>query len=379
MRDSDRNAPARRAGLPNVTKIAVLRANALGDYFLTLPALAALRVTYPDAEIVLLGRHWHASFLAPGGVRRPGPVDRVVVVPYSTGIYDPPGPGDRADRAELEHFFATMREEQFDLAIQLHGGGRYSNPFVRELGARVTVGLRTPDAAPLDVWAPHIYYQHETMRSLEVVGLVGATTDELEPQLVVTPFDRAAAGPFLNAVQHPFAVLHPGAGDSRRRWPPASFAAVGDALAGAGVDVVVIGIEAERDLATAVVEAMQAPAQNLAGRLSLEALAGLLSEAHVMVANDSGPRHLAGAVGVPTVGIFWCGNLINSGPLTRALHRQAIAWRLRCPVCDLDCTRASCNHRESFVADVRQEEVAAAAIDVLATASRMHGTTRRVP
>ena len=118
---------------------------------------------------------------------------------------------------------------------------------------------------------------------------------------------------------------------------------------------------------------MQAPAWNLAGCLSLEALAGLLSEAHVMVGNDSGPRHLAGAVGVPTVGIFWCGNLINSGPLTRTLHRQAIAWRLRCPVCDLDCTRASCNHRDSFVADVSQEEVAAAAIDMLATASRMHG------
>ena len=373
VRDRDRNVRAGCDLLPNVHKIAVLRANAIGDYFLTLPALAALRAHYPAAEIVLLGRHWHANFLAPGGVRRPGPVDRVVVVPYSTGVYDPPRPGDREVHAELEHFFATMRAEQFDVAIQIHGGGRYSNPFVLRLGARFTAGLRTPDAAPLDTWVPYIYYQHETIRSLEVVGLVGATTVALEPHLAVTAFDRAEAGPFLETVRRPFAVLHPGAVDPRRRWPPASFAAVGDALDKAGIEVVVIGVEAERDLAGAVVDGMNAPARNLAGCLSLEGLAGLLSKAAVMVANDSGPRHLAGAVGVPTVGIFWCGNLINSGPLTRTFHRQAISWRLRCPVCDFDCTRGRCEHDASFVADVPPEEVIAAVFDVLETVSGRTG------
>src|SRR5258708_31084265 len=68
--------------VPGVRKIAVLRANALGDFILTLPALEALRAAYPHAEIVLLAKKWHAAFLA----NRPGPVDRVVVVPPYGGV-----------------------------------------------------------------------------------------------------------------------------------------------------------------------------------------------------------------------------------------------------------------------------------------------------
>ncbi|MGE5223226.1 MAG: glycosyltransferase family 9 protein, partial [Omnitrophica WOR_2 bacterium] len=60
-----------------IQKIAVLRANNLGDFVLTLPALQALRRTFPQAEIVLLGQEWHSGFLKD----RPAPVDRVVVVP----------------------------------------------------------------------------------------------------------------------------------------------------------------------------------------------------------------------------------------------------------------------------------------------------------
>jgi ADP-heptose:LPS heptosyltransferase len=63
--------------VPDVQKIGVLRANSLGDYLFTLPALDALRAAYGDAEIVLLGAPWHARELA----GRPGPVDRVLVAP----------------------------------------------------------------------------------------------------------------------------------------------------------------------------------------------------------------------------------------------------------------------------------------------------------
>ncbi|MEJ7682000.1 MAG: hypothetical protein WKG06_29940 [Segetibacter sp.] len=63
--------------LKNIHKIAVLRANALGDFIVTLPALKAIRSTYPDAEIVLLGKPWHKEFLIEGRT----PVDRVIIVP----------------------------------------------------------------------------------------------------------------------------------------------------------------------------------------------------------------------------------------------------------------------------------------------------------
>src|SRR5579883_2710543 len=113
--------------LPDVRKIAVLRANALGDFVFTLPALEALRHAYPEAEIVLLAKAWHAAFLR----GRPSPVDRVVVIPPYGGIGASPEVGENS--AEIEHFFAEMQRERFDLALQLHGGGGHSNSFVLRL------------------------------------------------------------------------------------------------------------------------------------------------------------------------------------------------------------------------------------------------------
>ena len=349
-----------RDRVADVRKIAVLRANAIGDFFFSLPALEAVRAAYPGAEIVLLGQHWHGGFLA----GRPGPIDRVVVVPSSRGVYE--WPNRPEDPAELEAFFAAMAGERFDLALQLHGGGRYSNPFVRSLGARVTAGLKAPEAAPLDLWVPYVYFQPEILRYLEAVSLVGATVGDLEPKLAVTLRDLAESRAVVPEADAPLVVLHPGAGDPQRRWPPGHFAAVGDALAAAGARVVVTGIARERPLAEAVVAAMTAEAQDVSGILSLEGLAGLLARCRVVVSNDSGPLHLAAAVGAATVGIYWCGNLITAGPPTRTRHRPALAWRLACPACGQDCMQANCRHPVSFVADVPAEEVIASALELLA-------------
>jgi ADP-heptose:LPS heptosyltransferase len=348
--------------LDNIHKIAVLRANALGDFIFALPALAALRQTYPQAEITLLGLDWHAAFLA----KRPSPIDRVVVVPPSQGVR-----GDAntiEDPVELANFFAKMAQEKFDLAIQMHGGGRYSNSFLLRLGAKMTVGLKTPDAAPLDLWIPYIYYQPEILRYLEVVSLIGAKTTELEPQVAVTDQDLAEAKSVVKLSDQPVVVLHPGATDPRRWWSIEKFAAVGDALAiGYNTDVVVTGVKSEYDLVDGVVKTMKAKAQNLCDRLSLGGLAGLLKLSSVAIANDSGTLHLAGAVGCATVGIYWCGNLITAGPITRSRHRPAVSWRLNCPVCGVDCTHASCNHSNSFVDDVSLKEVTDSAIQLLLT------------
>ncbi len=347
---------------PPPGKIAVLRVNGLGDLMFSLPALDALRAGYPGAEIVLLARQWHQDLLA----GRPGPVDRVVVVPPA--LPDDGGLGGGADDGLSEALFAAMAAERFDLAVQLHGGGRHSNPFVRRLEARLAIGLQTPDAAPLDRCVPYVYYQNEILRLLEVVGLVGAGVVGLEPRLAVLDADREEAAAALAPTEQPLAVLHPGATDSRRRWPPERFAAVAGHLIEAGAQVAVVGTEDEADLARQIVAAAPAVVHHLAGRLSIGGLAGLLERSAVVVANDSGPLHLAAAVGTATVGIYWCGNLINAGPMTRSRHRPAISWRLRCPECGLDCTRATCDHRASFVADVRVDDVAADSLELLAAA-----------
>lgn len=341
-----------------VHKIAVLRASALGDFIFALPALFALRSTYPRAEIVLLAREWHKQFLS----YRPSPVDRVVVLPEG----EIGNEGERRqDPIALEAFFEAMQREHFDIAIQMHGGGRNSNPFVSRLGARLTVGLRTADADFLDRWIPYVYYQPEIMRYLEVVSLVGATTDSLKPSIKVTEADRRESLQCVPEMERPVVVLHPGASDPRRRWATEKFARVGDALAREGVHVVLTGTKTEKQLVGAVISTMEYEAQDVSACLSLNGLAGLLSRCACVVSNDTGPLHLAGAVGTATVGIYWCGNLITAGPMTRALHRPAISWRLDCPVCGTNCTSGSCAHSASFVDDVSIEEVVDFAMDLL--------------
>jgi ADP-heptose:LPS heptosyltransferase len=351
----------RDALVPGVERIAVLRANRVGDLLFALPALDALKAAYPAAELVLLGCRWHTAFL-PG---RPGPVDRVIAVPSTPGVNDLDGPPVGED--EREAFLAAMRAEGFDLALQLHGGGRYSNPFVGGLGARVTAGARSEDAAPLDRWVRYVYWQNEVARYLELVALVGAEPVGLEPRLRLTAADRAEAARVLPAAG-PLAVLCPGASDGRRRWPPAAFAAVGDALAARGLPVAVTGSAGEAELVAAVTGAMARPALDLGGRVSLGGLAAVLERADLVVSNDSGPMHVAGAVGTPVVGIFWGGNLVTGGPPFRARMRPVASWRTACPVCGADCMTSGCDHDASFVADVPVGEVLAAAEDLLAVA-----------
>ncbi len=341
-----------------VRKIAVLRANALGDFIFSLPALEALRAAYPSAEIVFLGRRWHHEFLC----ARPSPVDRVIAIPPSRGVNEDDGP---EDRAALEAFFPAMQRECFDIALQLHGGGRNSNPFAQRLGARLTVGLKAADAPALDRWIPYIYFQQEILRYLEVVSLVGARPVALEPHISVTEADLAEAEAIVPHSGKPVVVLNPGASEPRRRWPVEKFAKLGNALVRAGAHVAINGTPGERELVEGITGKMESEAQGLCGQLSLGGLAGLLSRCRVAVSNDSGPLHLAGAVGTPTVGIYWCGNLINGGHLNRARHRPFASWRLDCPVCRRNTIHDNCEHHVSFVEEVRVEEVASAALELL--------------
>ena len=133
------------AKFEEVSRIAVLRGGGLGDLMFALPAMAALKAAYPSAHLTLLGTPIHQEI----HLATRSPVDEVCILPYAEGVR----PGDE-DGNELERFFADMRARRFDLAVQLHGGGRYSNPFLLKLGARHTVGTRTADAAGLERSVP---------------------------------------------------------------------------------------------------------------------------------------------------------------------------------------------------------------------------------
>jgi ADP-heptose:LPS heptosyltransferase len=345
--------------VPATRKVAVLRANALGDFLFTLPALEALRNAYPHAEIVLLAKAWHAVFLS----HRPTPIDRVVIIPPYIGVSAEPGTPE--NQAELEQFFDQLAREHFDIALQVQGGGDYSNPFMKRLHARVSAGLKAETAEPLDRWVPFSYFQPEIMRYLEVVGLVGATPVTVEPSIVVTEADRAEANTIVSLRQQPLVALHPGASDVRRRWPAQKFAQVGDALAAYGARIIVTGVQAEREVVAEVMRGMHAQAQDVCGQLSLNGLAGLLAQCSLVVANDTGPLHLAYAVETPSVGIYWAYNALTAGEMMRAQHRPLITWRMCCPVCGHDNSWGRCQHQVSFVADIQPEAVINAAKELL--------------
>jgi ADP-heptose:LPS heptosyltransferase len=355
--------------IADVRRIAVLRGGGLGDLVFALPAIASLAAAHPAAEVVLLGTAGHAALL----LGRPGPVREVRVLPFAEGVHEPP---DQApDDALLERFLDDAVRSGFDLAVQLHGGGRYSNPFVRRLGARVSVGARSPDAEPLDRNLPYRYYQHEVLRGLEVAGLAGAPPAHWQPRLAVTAADRRLGDQALHGLPPPVLTVHPGASDPRRRWPAERFGEVAARAVLGGAGVAVVGTADEAGL----VDAVRAHALSrlpprrhdavrpLAGALSASALVGVLARSAVVLANDSGPRHLAQAVGTSTVGVFWIGNMINAAPFGRALHRAHVSATSRCPVCGVDCVRDDgprCAHDPSFVADVRTEDVVADVLEL---------------
>jgi ADP-heptose:LPS heptosyltransferase len=350
----------------------VLRCNALGDYLMATPALAALRARFPDAELTLLGARWHERFL----IRRPGPVDRVLVLPRVDGLAgqppDAPAPG------ALPAFLAAARAERYDLAVQLHGGGAASNPLVTALGAHRTIGLRAAGAPPLDATVPYRYYQPEVDRFLEVVRLAGADGPAEYPRLAVSEAERDAAAALLPG-SGPWVALHAGATDPRRRWPAERFTALADALVAAGARPVLVGAASEADVSGAVRAAAGHPIVDLTGRTGLGTLAAVLARSAVVVANDSGPLHLARAVGTATVGLYWCGNAINAAPATRTRHRPLLSWTVHCPECGADCSTAGhphrpgdgCAHDPSFLDQIPVAEVQEEVSDLLASRTRL--------
>ena len=343
--------------IKDVRQILVFRPSAVGDFIFALPCLWSLKSAFPGSRLIYVGQPWHADFL----VRGRTPVDEVLVLPRCAGIN-----AGTDDAPALERLIDHVRQRRVDLALQIYGGGRVANPLVRRFAARVTMGFRAQDAPDLDQCISYAHLQNRRLQLLEVTAVAGARSVLLAPELEVIPADRAAIEGILGTADAPFVLLHPGASDSRRRWPVAKFGAIGDSLASQGFRVLVHGVASEAGLCKTVIAAMRCPAIDLSGRLSLGGLCGLLEQASLLVSNDTGPLHLATSLGRPAVGIYWLGNLVESMPLQQHLHRAAWAINANCPVCGKPNLDERCEHEASFVADVTVESVLALTEELLA-------------
>lgn len=352
---SDPFTPGLLARLPELPrKVVLLRASRIGDFVCATPAFRAVRAALPAAAITLITLPMLRDLAA-----RLACFDRIVEFPGYPGLAEQFFEARRA-----VGFVQQMQAERFDLAIQMQGSGVYANPFTLLLGARVTAGcVREGDpAGRLDAALPFPQQGHEVQRVLALTSFLGMPAQGAQTEFPVWPEDRAAAAVLLASAEPPFIGLHPAARDLTRRWALDRFAAVGTALwrrHGRGT-VVVLGEPEERATAETVARAIDAPCLNLAGRTSLCTLGGVLERLAVLVTNDTGPAHIAYALGVPTITIFGAGDPTRYRPPQRGPY-AALVHAVPCRPCGL----ATCPIGYPCLEQVTVEEVIAVAARVM--------------
>lgn len=311
------HAPQQARGLQGeaIRTILVFRALQLGDMLCAVPALRALRDTFPQARIILVGLPWAAQYAR----RHARLIDDFIPFPGHPSL-----PEQACDSEALNAFFHRVRELHADLAIQLHGSGEASNAIVRQFGARATTG-HTRSLALDPGFLPYPDSGHEIERLCGLVASLGANDIDLSPEFPLTADDDielSAAGLGGIADRGDFVCLHPGSRDPRRCWPAACFAEVGDYLARRfGAMVVLTGSGSEHLLACEVAARMAAPAINAALPISIGAMAALMSRSRLVVCNDSGASHIAAALRLPSVVVFRLSDIGRWAPLDRQLHR----------------------------------------------------------
>jgi ADP-heptose:LPS heptosyltransferase len=275
-------------------------------------------------------------------------------------------PEQPCDVAALPAFLQQAQSRRFDLALQLHGSGALSNPIVALLGARHTAGyFRSgefcPDAERFVPWQPG---EHEVRRYLVLLRALGIDADDAALEFPVTDEDRddlrrAAAGAALD--ERDYVCVHPGSQLPSRRWLAERFAAVADALAEDGLNVVLTGVAGEAALNAQVARSMRAPAVDLAGKTTLGAAAALIDGARLLISNDTGVAHIAAARRTPSVRISCGGDERRWAPLETDIHRV-----VHHPIDCKPCSYAVCPKGHGCAVGIGTERVIAAARALLA-------------
>ena len=300
----------------------LVRLGALGDVVHAMPAAAALRRAHPDARIDWLVDPRYAELV---GLLTT--LDRVLPI-------DP-----RGRRRDLLAGLGSLRAVDYDAAVDLQGLVK-SAVLARASRARRVIGfprahLREPMARALYTETrdpgerPHVVHQN-----LALVSALGATTTRVEFPLREVPTPRAVE--VLERPDERFALLNPGAAWPNKRWPPSRFGEVAAALRDRRqMRSLVLWGPGEESLA-AEVAANSTGAATVLPPTGLIDILGLARAARLMVSGDTGPLHLAGAVGTPLVALFGPTRPERNGPWEAAdvtvsrLDRCACHYERRC-------------------------------------------------
>jgi ADP-heptose:LPS heptosyltransferase/GT2 family glycosyltransferase len=338
-----------------IRNILAVKVDHIGDFITLLPALRHLKAGFPDANLYVLAAK---ASIALAGLEPS--ITGVIELDYFHEVSDR---GPRAfgavEQARLED---RLRPFRFDLAVDFrkHTETRF---LLRHTGAKVLAGFDRDDQFPwLDVavqWEgdtplsakrSHIADDFTLLAQAVILACQAQTTPPARPlsrfAAIASASARIASAKAPPGLfQRRVVCLHPASGSVMRQWPPVHFAALIDLLVEIeDLNVAIIGAPSDAPVAKQVLDAVRFPDRvwSLVGTTNVGELPTLLAACDLYVGNNSGPQHIAAALGVPTVGIY--SGVVDArewgplGPFAMALQRD-----MSCGPCYLvqpnDCHR----------------------------------------
>jgi len=293
-----------------VREIVAVKFWGAGNAALLLPVLRSLKTRFPAAKLTMVTIAGNETLYRDAA-------DEVLTVrlqPLGKACFD------------LLSVLTRLRRRRVDLAIDFEQYVRTSQALLYLSGARQVLAFDTKGqsrAGLADVKVKYDDTQHAARSFLDLARAAGVHATDYEPGgLVPRPEALERTDGWLASVrgtERPLVVLHPGSGDNfpGRRWPTRRFGLIARRL----VDerdalVVVTGSDRERPLCAEVVEASERPIHNLAGTRDWEGMIALLSRASLLISNDTGPVHIASALGVSVLGLYGPNTPDLYGPLS---------------------------------------------------------------
>jgi ADP-heptose:LPS heptosyltransferase len=363
---------ARLRRVREIRRVLLVKFWGLGSLQLMTPAVRGLRRVHPGARLVLLTLEGNAEF-----ARRLGVFDEVIALDVAQVGW--PGLFTRIASA-----IVGLRARRFDAVLDFEFFARFSAVVSFLSGAPLTLGFASDGNRRGGLHRRLVDFDRSWHVARNFRALAGADIEREVELGEFTPFptgDRDRAEALAALISRgvvgaaPLVVLNPNAGALalERRWPVERFAELARRLAledGAAVAVIGSAEERERAGEVALRAGSRARVANLAGELSIGALAALLEDADAFVSNDSGPMHLAAALGTPTLGLF--GPESPAGYAPRGVRARALYRPPACSPCInvhddklLVCVRG----RAECMTNIGLEEVLAAVRVELAPAS----------
>ncbi len=362
---------SRKSDRPPPRRILVLRLERIGDLLMTLGALESIRATWPQARIHLAVGSWNVDV-----ARQLSWIDHVEPLDAPWLARE----GEAAGVAELLRRTRRWRRERFELAMNLEGDIR-SNLLLGLSGAPMRVGFAMAGGG--SVLTDVVRYDPRAHSDENTRAVVRAAAARLGAAVVEPPaawprfslpaasVERAAS--LLERGGAPAARtmigLHAGGGRAIKQWYPERFGqAVGRIAERVGAAIVLTGTREDRPLVDEARAAIPAGLEviDLAGPLDLLTLAAVLSRLALYVTGDTGPMHLAAAMGTPVVGVFGLSDPARYAPLVP--RRRIVRIDLPCSPCNrVRLPPERCRgHVPDCLEGIGADMVARAGLDLLA-------------